>query len=295
MSGRGQGDRPRSFIRSPVEPSPDVRRLLRKYGLRPDKSLGQNFLVDSGSLRKVVEAAELTRQDDVLEIGAGLGSLTQALAAAAGRVTAIEFDRRLMPGLIEAVGDLPNVRLFNDDILSIDLGELMEGGGYSVVANIPYAITSMLIRLLMEAPDPSRLVVLTVQREVAERIVAVPGEMNLLALSVHVYGVPSIRGWIPAEAFFPRPKVDSAVLRIDAGVGPRVPPELIEPIFRLARAGFGQKRKKLVNSISSGLETDRDEVLAWLERAGVSADSRAQELPLESWTRFAVAMRELSD
>lgn len=287
-----QGARRRSMPRASIGPAPDVRGLLRRYGLKPDKSLGQNFLVDPASLRKVVEAAELTLQDNVLEIGAGLGSLTYDLAAVAAQVTAVEFDRRLIPALSEAVGGLPNVRLINDDILSIDLGELMNGDEYSVVANIPYAITSILIRRLMEAPDPSRLVVLTVQREVAERIVAVPGEMSLLALSVQVYGRPSIRGWIPPEAFFPRPKVDSAVLRIDAGEEPGVATELIEPIFQLARAGFAQRRKKLINALSSGLGTNREEILGWFGHAGVPADSRAQELTLESWERLALAMRD---
>ncbi|HLC01919.1 MAG TPA: 16S rRNA (adenine(1518)-N(6)/adenine(1519)-N(6))-dimethyltransferase RsmA [Anaerolineales bacterium] len=290
------GPRRDSYLPSVAQVStgspPDVRQLLRRYGLRPDKGLGQNFLVDPGSLRRVIEAADLTREDAVLEIGAGLGSLTSRLAAVAGRVVAVEFDRRLIPPLEETVADLANVRLVNDDILSLDLAKLMEGDAYHVVANIPYNITSTLIRHLMEAPDPSRIIVLTIQREVAERIASGPGDMSLLALSVQVYGQPSLRGDIPASAFFPRPKVDSAVLRIDAGEKPRVAQDLIDPIFRLARAGFGQKRKKLVNALASGLGVVRSDILDWLESAGVSADARAQELELESWERLASAMRD---
>jgi 16S rRNA (adenine1518-N6/adenine1519-N6)-dimethyltransferase len=144
----------------------------------------------------------------------------------------------------------------------------------------------------MEAPDPSHLVVLTIQREVAERIVSGPGDMSLLALSVQVYGRPRIQAWIPAEAFYPRPKVDSAILRIDADGKPRVAAELIEPLFRLAKAGFGQKRKKLVNALTSGLALERGEILEGFERAGISADCRPQELVLEAWERLAAVMRD---
>lgn len=293
------GPRRDSHLRSVGQVSsgslPDIRRLLRKYRLKPDKGLGQHFLVDPGSLRRVIEAAELSREDSVLEIGAGLGSLTRAIAAVAGRVVAIEFDRRLIPPLEEAVAGLANVRLVNDDILSLEIGSLMEGGAYRVVANIPYNITSALIRRLMETPNPSRLIVLTIQREMAERIVSAPGKMSLLALSVQIYGRPSLEAYIPATAFYPRPKVDSAVLRIDAGDDPRVAAELIEPLFRLARAGFGQKRKKLVNALASGLGVGRSEVLEWLVAAGVPPDARAQELGLESWQRLASVTRASSE
>ncbi len=278
----------------PASPPPDVRHLLRKYGLRPDKSLGQNFLIDAAWLRSVVEAADLTPHDTVLEIGAGLGSLTSQLASAAGRVVAVEFDRRLIPALTESIAGLANVRIVNDDILSLDLAALVPDGEYVVVANIPYNITSLLIRRLLEARDPSRLIVLTVQQEVAERIVSGPGDMSLLALSVHVYGRPIIKARIPADAFYPRPRVDSAVLRIDAGGEPRVGRELIEPLFRMARAGFGQKRKKLANALTSGLGVERSEVLNWLRRAGVPTDARAQELDLESWERLAMAAQDAS-
>jgi 16S rRNA (adenine1518-N6/adenine1519-N6)-dimethyltransferase len=273
---------------------PDVRRLLRKYGLRPDKSLGQNFLVDHAWLRRVIEAADLTPRDTVLEIGAGLGSLTFQLASTAGRIVAVEFDRRLIPALADSVAGLSNVQVVNADVLSLDLTALVGGDEYVVVANIPYNITSLLIRHLLETRDPSRLIVLTVQQEVAERIVSGPGEMSLLALSVHVYGDPSIMARIPADAFYPRPRVDSAVLRIDAGGKPRVATELIEPLFRLARAGFGQRRKKLANALTSGLGVERSEVLNWLRRAEVPADARAQELDLHSWERLAMEAQRSS-
>jgi 16S rRNA (adenine1518-N6/adenine1519-N6)-dimethyltransferase len=288
---RRQADLPAPANPSTASP-PDVHNLLRKYRLKPDKSLGQNFLVDQAWLRRVVEAADLCPEDTVLEIGAGLGSLTFQLATTAGRVVAVEFDSHLIPALREAVDGLANVRIVHDDILSIDLDALGSGGEYVVVANIPYNITAALIRKLLEAPHPSRVIVLTVQLEVAERIVSEPGDMSLLALSVHVYGRPAIKARIPAEAFYPRPRVDSAVLRIDASRHPRVAPELIDPLFRMARAGFSQKRKKLANALKSGLGVERTEVLGWLDRAGVPPGVRAQELDLESWERLVVAAQE---
>ena len=290
MNGSRRDSIPRSAFLSHLRPAPlDVRWLLRKYGLRPDKALGQNFLIDPASLRRVVEAADLTGDEIVLEIGAGLGSLTRCLAPVSERVVAVEFDRRLIPPLEESIASLTNVTIVNDDILRLDLGHLMGGESYRVVANIPYNITSTLIRQLMEAPHPSRLIVLTLQREVAERIVSGPGEMSLLALSVGVYGRPSLHGRIAAEAFYPRPGVDSTVLRIDVDDTPRVAPTMIDPIFELARAGFGQKRKKLVNALASGLDESRSVVAGWLEVAGIPATARAQELTVQAWEGLARA------
>ena len=288
--GRRDDSLSRSAFPSHAQPAPlDVRWLLRKYGLRPDKALAQNFLIDPASLRRVVEAADLIGDEVVLEIGAGLGSLTRFLAPVSRRVVAVEFDRRLIPPLEEAVASLTNVSIVNDDVLSLDLGDLMGGETYRVVANIPYNITSILIRHLMEAPHPSRLIVLTLQREVAERIMAGPGEMSLLALSVGVYGRPSLCGRIAAGAFYPRPSVDSAVLRIDVDDRPRIAPSMIDPVFALARAGFGQKRKKLVNALASGLDESRSAVAGWLEEAGIPATTRAQALPVQDWERLTSA------
>lgn len=267
----------------------ELRTLLRKHGIRPDKRLGQNFLVDPGALSRVVKSAGLTGQEDVLEIGAGLGMLTRRLAAEARSVVAVEFDERLFGALEETVGALGNVRLVQGDILNLDIGRLMELRPYRVVANIPYHITSAIIRHLMEAtPHPNR-VVLTVQREVAERIVAAPGKMNLLAIGVQLYGRPRVMSRIRASSFFPPPKVDSAVLRVEMHPEPRLPSGLIDTLFLLARAGFGQKRKQLRNSLSGGLGTQVELVLSWLDRARIDPHRRAQELSLEEWGRLAQA------
>jgi 16S rRNA (adenine1518-N6/adenine1519-N6)-dimethyltransferase len=225
-------------------PPLNVPALLRRYDLRPSKGLGQNFLQDNRALQKIVAAAELEQNDVVLEIGPGLGSLTRYLALSARSVTAVELDRKLFPALESVLAPYKNVRLVQGDILKLDPAGLMEAPGeevpvaargYVVVANIPYYITSAVIRHLLEAGQPPRRVVLTVQKEVAERICALPGDMSLLALSVQVYGKPAIAAVIPAEAFTPSPKVDSAVLCIDIYPQPVIPADRLELFFTLIK------------------------------------------------------------
>jgi 16S rRNA (adenine1518-N6/adenine1519-N6)-dimethyltransferase len=270
-----------------LPPQMEVRALLRRFGIRPSKRLGQNFLLDPKALDRVVAAAELTGQETVLEIGAGLGSLTSRLARSARRVIAVEYDRRLIPVLEEVVGGIENIELISGDILSLDLAGLLGQEPYRVVANIPYNITSAVIRRLMETPQPADRVVLTVQQEVAERVVSGPGAMSLLAISVQLYGVPTITARIPSRAFYPQPKVDSAVLRIDIYSESQVSGELMAMVFRLARAGFGQKRKQLRNSLAGGLGLSPVEVTARLDEAAIPPSRRAQELSLAEWVRLA--------
>lgn len=264
-----------------------VDRLLRQHQVRPDKRLGQNFLVDAAALRRIVEAAELSGDDTVLEIGAGLGTLTQRLAAEVRRVVAVEYDRRLEPILRSVVGHDSRVEIVIDDILRLDLGRWMRGEDYVVVANIPYQITSHLIRLLLESAVAPRRTVLTVQRELAERAVAGPGEMSLLALGVQAYGAARRMGTIPPGAFVPSPRVESAILRIDVHRPARLTPAQTKDVFRLARAGFSQPRKKLRNAMAGGLRLSPQDVERRLRRAGVSPDARAEDLSLEEWTALA--------
>jgi 16S rRNA (adenine1518-N6/adenine1519-N6)-dimethyltransferase len=267
--------------------------LLRRFGIRPDKRLGQNFLIDSGALRKVVDAADLTGGETVIEIGAGLGALTQALSQKALHVIAIEFDRRLLPALEWVVRDHKNVQVIAGDVLQLDLTSLVGDKPYRVVANIPYNITSAVIRRLMEAPQKADRAVLTVQQEVAERIISGPGSMSLLALSVQLYGSPQISARISREAFYPRPKVDSAVLRVDVHRAPMIPRDLISPFFRVAKAGFSQKRKQLRNALAGGLGVRPERVESWLEAAGIQPRARAQELDIEAWERLALIVMEV--
>jgi 16S rRNA (adenine1518-N6/adenine1519-N6)-dimethyltransferase len=275
-------------------PSPDVPGLLRRYGLRPDKSLGQNFLVDTAALLHVADAANIQAGEDVLEVGAGLGSLTILLAARARHVVAIELDKDLIHPLQEILAPYPNVSLVQGDILALDptrlMGQVQPSGGlpYHVVANIPYYITSALIRHLLEASSPPISLTLTVQREVAERICAAPGDMSLLALSVQVYGRPRIAARIPAGAFYPAPKIDSAVIQVEIYAQPAIPPALLPAFFRLAKAGFSQKRKTLRNALSGGMRWTPQQAEARLNAAGIDAQRRAETLSIEEWRALAV-------
>jgi 16S rRNA (adenine1518-N6/adenine1519-N6)-dimethyltransferase len=261
----------------------DVARLLKDYGLRPAKGLGQNFLVDTAALERIVKAAALSPDDEVLEIGPGLGSLTRHLALAARRVVAVELDAKLIPPLRAVLADAPNVEIVQGDILNLDPADHFKHSGYQVVANIPYYITSALIRHLLSVERTPARLVLTVQREVAQRIVAEPGDLSLLALSVQVYGAARIVCGIPARAFYPKPKVASAVVRVDVYDTPRIPPEQLDNFFRLAKAGFSQKRKTLANSLAAGLARPKGEIEGLLERIGIDPRRRAQTLSLEEW------------
>jgi 16S rRNA (adenine1518-N6/adenine1519-N6)-dimethyltransferase len=267
----------------------EVKQLMKTYAIRPDKRLGQNFLVDEAALDRVVTAAELTGSQWVLEIGPGLGALTRKLAGQAAGVISVELDRRLEPPLRQVLGAFTNVQLVWGDILEVDLAALLQNRPYIVVANIPYNITSAVMRSLMECENPASRVVLTIQREVAERVVAEAGDMSLLALSVQVYGQASIAGRIPSGAFFPQPKVDSSILRIERYEQPRIDPSLISRFFQLAKSGFGQRRKKLRNSIAAGLGLSTQQAEAWLEAAGIDPGLRAQQLTIEQWGALTAA------
>jgi 16S rRNA (adenine1518-N6/adenine1519-N6)-dimethyltransferase len=273
-------------MNGPSLPPLNVKSLLRQFGLRPSKGLGQNFLEDNAALRKIAAQADLTPEDAVLEIGPGLGSLTRYLALAAGRVTAVELDASLFPALRAVLAPYPNVRLVQGDILALSPAGLMAAGGYVVVANLPFYITSAVIRHLLGADPRPRRLVLTVQREVAARICAAPGDMSLLALSVQVYARPEIAAHIPAQAFYPAPKVDSAVVCLEVYPQPVIPTARLEGFFRLARAGFSQKRKTLRNSLSGGLAIPAAEAAARLAAAGIDPQRRAETLSLEEWGKL---------
>lgn len=277
---------------SPHSP-PDVPALLRKYGIRPRKSLGQNFLVHQKSLQQIVAAAALDGSETVVEIGAGLGSLTYYLALVARNVVTVELDRRLLPALQEGLNRFDNVAIVCGDILKIDLSDLVSNLPYRVVANIPYHITSKLIRMLLERANPPERMILTIQQEVAQRIVAKPGKMNLLALSVQLYGQPKKLENIPARYFYPEPKVDSAIIRIVVHPTSKLDRSLVPTFFKIARAGFQQKRKQLRNSLSAGLRLAPAQAEVVLEKAGIEPRMRPQALELDSWIRLASVVQEL--
>jgi 16S rRNA (adenine1518-N6/adenine1519-N6)-dimethyltransferase len=257
--------------------------LLREHGLRADKGLGQNFLHDPAILEQIAGAADIQTQDALLEIGPGLGSLTRYLALAAKTVTCVELDHDLIPVLHTVLAAYPNVNIVEGDILRLSPAALMQTDDYLVVSNVPYYITSAIIRHLMEASPRPRRIVITIQKEVAERVCARAGELSLLALSVQVFGQPKIAAIIPAAAFYPVPKVDSAIMRVDMFPEPRIPVHLQETFFSMAKAGFSQKRKTLRNSLSAGLRLSSTDTTQLLEKAGIDPMRRAETLSIEEW------------
>ena len=271
----------------PPIPPLNAAELLHRYSLYADRRLGQNFLQDPYALEKITQAAEIKPTDTVLEIGPGLGSLTRYLAAAADKVIAVELDDRLFPALEAVIASYQNIQLIHRDILDIEPHELVEQDDYLVVANIPYYITSAVIRHLLETAPKPRRIVLTIQKEVAERICAGPGDLSLLALSVQVYGEPYIAARIPAGAFFPTPKVDSAVLVIDIYPIPFIPEIHLDIFFQLTKAGFSQKRKKLRNSLSAGIHQSPAETEKLLQAADIDPQRRAETLSLEEWKNLS--------
>ena len=277
-------------------PTPlDVRQLLREFGVRANKSLGQNWLVDESALARIAAAAQLTPHDSVLEIGPGLGSLTRHLAAAAGRIVAVELDATLIPPLRHSLADYTNVTLVQGDILQFDPSELMgRDTTYKVVANLPYYITSAVIRHLLEADTRPSLIVLTVQLQVAQRITAPAGKLSLLAVSVQFYGRPTLVTRIKAGSFYPTPKVDSAVVCIEPYRYPAVEVTDRDQFFAVVKAGFSQKRKQLHNALAAGLAQSQAQVAAALERAGVDASRRAETLTLDEWASVARAVSSMT-
>lgn len=262
--------------------------VLKRYGLHADKRLGQNFLQDPFALEKIANAAEIQADDCVLEIGPGLGSLTRYLAVSARKVAAVELDRDLLAPLKTVLTPHPNVTVTHGDILELSIADLVDQPNYIVAANIPYNITSAIIRHLLESEPKPRRIVLTIQKEVAERICAKPGDMSLLALSVQVYGEPRLMAKIPAGAFHPIPNVDSAILRIDIHPQPLIPAEMLPIFFKFIKAGFSQKRKTLRNSLSSGLHIKPADAETLLNTANIDPMRRAETLSIEEWHQLCI-------
>ncbi|PID30518.1 ribosomal RNA small subunit methyltransferase A [Candidatus Saccharibacteria bacterium] len=254
----------------------------------PIKSLGQHWLTDRGVLAAIANAADLTPDDTALEIGPGLGTLTSELLRRAGRVVAVEFDQELAAKL-PAQFPGKNLDVVAGDILTYDLSQLP--AGYKVVANVPYYITSKIVDKLMSADNRPRLSVLLVQQEVAERIAAGPGDMSLLAISAQIYAETSLGVNVPRQYFTPPPKVDSQVVILKTRPAPLVAVHDQKQFWRLVRAGFVGKRKKLRSSLSAGLALEKTDVEALLKRAGIDPNCRAQDLSIDDWL---AVVRELS-
>ena len=270
--------------------SVDVRSLLAEHGLHPSRALGQNFLVDANTARRIARLADVGDGDRVLEIGPGLGSLTLALAATGAEVRAIELDRHLLPALESVVGDAPGVTVEQGDALEYDFACRLDRGpddrGWVCVSNLPYNIaTTVVLRLLDEALLVERLLVM-VQREVGERLAAAPGSRTYGAVSVRVayHAEARVVGAVPPTVFLPRPKVDSVLVRIDRRPAPAVTVDDPEAMFGLVRAGFAQRRKMLRRSLRGMLGDRVDTVLAG---AGIDPTLRAEALGIEAWAALA--------
>jgi 16S rRNA (adenine1518-N6/adenine1519-N6)-dimethyltransferase len=264
---------------------PEINQLLTDHGLRPSRALGQNFVADPNTVRKIARLSGVGEGSRVVEIGAGLGSLTLALAETGARVVAVEVDRGLAPVLREIVADR-GVEVVEADALELDWTDLLGSGGpWSLVANLPYNVaTPLVVRVLEEAPQVSSLLVM-VQREVGERLAALPGDPAYGAVSVKVayWAEASVVGRVPATVFVPRPKVASVLVRLERRDTPAVPPAVVayDRLFAVVRAGFGQRRKMLRRSLAGVVDP------AAFASAGVAPEARAEDLGVEAWGRLA--------
>ncbi len=268
--------------------------LIKKHDFTFQKRYGQNFLIDDHVLNRIMDAADITREDHVIEIGPGIGSMTQYLCERAGKVTAVEIDKELIPILHETLKDYDNVNIINDDILKVDIKELLSEDGHikkaKVVANLPYYITTPIVMGLLENHIPLRSITVMVQKEVAERMVAGPGgkEYGALSLAVRFYTKPEIVANVPPNCFIPRPKVGSAVIRLNVYDDPPAAVSNEELMFKLIRAAFNQRRKTLANSIANAQEMhfSKEDVYRALGEMGLNENIRGEALDLNDFARL---------
>lgn len=262
-----------------------VKKLLKEYGIYPSKRLGQNFLIDKKVFQKIIKAANLSKNDVVLEIGPGIGNLTLELAKEAKRVVAIEKDKKMCGPLKEILNnlDIKNVEIINQDILKINTKYKILNTKYKLVANLPYYISSPIIRKFLEIKKQPKEIILMVQKEVAKRICAKPPKMSILAVSVQFYAKPEIISFVSKKSFWPQPKVDSAIIKITphrsmhtVGVNPLL-------FFKIVKAGFSHPRKQLVNNLSKELKINKEKVKSWLLKNKIQPKQRAETLRLENW------------
>lgn len=275
--------------------------VLQKYNFSFQKKFGQNFLIDTHVLDKIIRAAEITKDDYVLEIGPGIGTMTQYLANAARKVTAVEIDKSLMPILADTLQEYDNVSVINEDVLKVDIAKLAqeENGGrpIKVVANLPYYITTPIIMGLFESHVPVKSITVMVQKEVADRMQVGPGtkDYGALSLAVQYYARPYIVANVPPNCFMPRPKVGSAVIRLERYEEPPVQVEDEHLMFRIIRASFNQRRKTLVNGLVNSPEISfgKEEIISAVEKLGKGSSVRGEALTLEEFAALSNFMSEM--
>ncbi len=275
-----------------------IKEILSKYGFKFSKSLGQNFLIDGNIVRKIVEGGQVTKDDYVLEIGPGIGTLTEELAIKAKKVVAVEIDRSLLPILDETLSDYDNVEIVYGDILKVDIQAIIDeklgGGPVKVVANLPYYVTTPIITKLMEKEYKFESIIVMVQNEVAQRMVARPGTKDYGSLTVFVdfYSQPEILLKVPKTVFIPQPKIDSAVIMLK--IKDKIPEVHKEKFFNITKAAFSKRRKTILNSLSTyGFDLDKETIKTGLEGAGISPDLRAENIDLDRYIDLCKSLPDL--
>lgn len=272
-------------------------RIIQKNNFHFQKRFGQNFLIDENVLRNIIVSSEITKEDCVLEIGPGIGTMTQALCDAARHVVTVEIDGSLIPILRETLADYDNVTILNDDVLKLDLpkliGEQNDGKPVKVVANLPYYITTPIIMGLFESHAPLQSVTVMVQKEVADRMQAGPGtkDYGALSLAVQYYSEPKIVQLVPPHCFIPRPNVGSAVIRLLRHIVPPVETEDEDFLFRVIHAAFGQRRKTLTNALYGGMKLPKEKTLAALSALSLPENIRGEALSLPQFAALAELLR----
>jgi len=268
-------------------------KLLDKYKILPQRQKGQNFLIDEEVLEKIILAADLKKDDQALEIGPGIGTLTRELVLCAGRVVSVELDKKLIWVVKKELREFKNLEIVEGDVLRFQISDLrFKNNKYKLVANLPYNITSIVLRKFLENDNRPELMVLMVQKEVGERVVAEPGEMSLLSLSVQFYATAEIISLVSKNSFWPAPEVDSAIIRIKPFSAEEIKKRLAEDLdekmfFRIARIGFSARRKQLQNNLANGLKIDNEEIKVILEKLKINPLVRAQDLSVDLWLELA--------
>jgi 16S rRNA (adenine1518-N6/adenine1519-N6)-dimethyltransferase len=268
-----------------------IKQILEKYSAKPSKSLGQNFLIDKNILNKIVKTANLKKDDVVLEVGPGLGTLTIELAKNVKKIIAVEKDAKMAEILQDILNTqgIKNVQVVKDDVLKIkNLKNYLKIKNYKIVSNLPYYITSPVIRKFLELENPPEKIILLVQKEVAQRICSKPPKMSLLSVSVQFYAEPEIISYVSRNCFWPAPKVDSAIIKITPKmvVSPRSRQVWAEEFFKIVKAGFSHPRKQLANNFAKSFKIKRGEIEKWLLQNNIKPTQRAETLSVEDWKKL---------
>jgi len=275
----------------------NFKNLLKKYQVHPSKKLGQNFLIDKDAIKKIIKAAEIEANDIILEVGPGLGNLTQELAQKTKKVIAIEKDLKMVEILKENLKDFKNIKIIKNDVLKINPPNDIPKTKYKLVGNLPFYLAAPLIRKFLELNKPPKEMILVIQKEVGQRICAKPPHMSILAISVQVYAKTEIVSYISKKSFWPQPKVDATIIKITpyskkyAYAYFLLSRRCQELFFKIVKAGFSQPRKQLINNLAKGLKIDREKVKDWLLKNHIQSNQRAETLSVKDWLNLTKTLK----